>query len=125
PCVLALQVQYVMALSASKHLVLALVVCFKYVFNRTLHIKHTLRNVIDIAIQQHTETTYCVFNRDVFAFKTCELFRNLHWLAEEVFDLTRTAIEQFIVVSYFFYTENGDDVLQVLVTLEYLLYFTG
>ena len=59
-----------------------------------------------------------VFDLDVLALQTGELLADRERLREETLDLTRTRNGQLVVFRKLVETENGDDVLQVFVTLQ-------
>ena len=49
----------------------------------------------------------------------------MEWLGKESLDLSCTSNDDFIVVGKFFHTEDGDDILEFLVTLQNSLYAAG
>src|SRR5439155_1435827 len=76
------------------------------------------RNVVVLTFDDFTEAANGVFNLDVLAFEAGELSGYEHRLREELFDFPSARDGALVVVGKFFDTENGDDVLQVLIALQ-------
>src|SRR3989344_2278577 len=95
------------------------------IFDTAFHVKGLFILRIVLAVENFCKRANCVGERHVLAFLTGERLGNGHRLREEALNLPR-AIDQFLIfVGEFFDTENGDDVLQVLVALEYAAGFVG
>ena len=62
-----------------------------------------------------------LFDRAVTAFETSEIRGDMEWLGEEVTDASSSSNDGLIFITKFIDTENGDDVLELFVTLEKLL----
>src|SRR5580704_6768121 len=82
------------------------------------HVERLLWNIIVLALDDFLEAAHGVFDLDVFAFEAGELRGNEHGLRKEFFDTACAGDGALVFVGKFFDTENGDDVLQVLVALK-------
>ena len=68
------------------------------------------------------EASDSLLDRNVLALHTGELLRNAERLGEETLDLTRSCDCELIVVVEFVHTEDRNDILEFIVTLESSLY---
>ena len=66
-----------------------------------------------------------VFQLNVHAWSTGESFGNMERLGEETLDLPCPGDDQFIIFGKLIHTENGDDILQILIALQNILNRTG
>src|SRR2546422_4179608 len=78
-----------------------------------------------LAFDDLLETPNRLGDRHVLAVETGELLRDEEWLRQEPLNLARARDRQSILFRQLVDAENRDDVLQVLVALENLLYLTG
>src|SRR5690554_984274 len=85
------------------------------------HVERLLRQVIILTVQNAVETTDGFLQGHVFTRRTGEYFRNEERLRQEALDLTRTGYGLLVFFRQFVHTQNRDDVLQLLVTLQGLL----
>src|ERR1700730_8901169 len=86
--------------------------------NRAHHVKSLLRNIVVLAFHNFLEAPNRVFDLHVFPFQPGKLRSYEHRLRKEFFDFAGARYGALIVVGKFFNTENGDDVLQILVALQ-------
>src|SRR6266852_160140 len=89
------------------------------------HVEGLLRNFVVLAFDDFLEAAHSVFDLDVLAFEAGELRGDVHRLREEFFNAARARHGALVFIGQFFDTENGDDVLEVLVTLEDGLHAAG
>src|SRR5271154_1476561 len=82
------------------------------------HVEGLLRNFIVLAFNDFLEAAHGVFDLDVFAFQARELRGNEHGLRKEFLDAACACNGALVFIGKFFDTENGDDVLQIFVTLK-------
>lgn len=87
------------------------VVTRHHIVHRARHVEHAFGDVIDFAIEDHTEAIDRILDADVASLASGELRGDEHRLTEEHFDFPRPCDEQFIVVWEFLDTENRDNVL--------------
>src|SRR5215471_3622375 len=93
--------------------------------DRALHIEITFRHVIVFAVQNFLESTNCVGNRYLFAFTTSEDLRHTKRLTEKTLNFARSKYRHLILRREFVHSENGNNILQIFVTLQYFLDTTG
>src|SRR5450432_1957122 len=87
-------------------------------FDGAHHVKGLLGNIVIFAFDDFLEAAHGVFDLHVFAFEAGELRGDEHRLRQELFDLAGAGHRALVVVGKLFDTENGDDVLQILVALQ-------
>ena len=78
-----------------------------------------------LACKDFLEASDGFLQRNVSAGGAGELFSYEERLRQESLDLSCTSNDDFIVVGKFFHTEDGDDILEFLVTLQNSLYAAG
>lgn len=61
----------------------------------------------------------------VFTRSTRENFSNMERLAQETLDFTCTSNSQLIIFTKLIHSQNGNDILKILVVLKYFLYTTS
>src|SRR5690606_18762591 len=64
-------------------------------------------------------------DRHILAWAASELLRHRKRLREEALDLAGAADDQLVLVRKLLDTENGDDILQVLVALQHTLHLAS
>ena len=69
------------------------------------------------ALENLFKPSHRLCNRDVLAFVPRENFRDVKRLAEEALDFTRAINGQLILRRKFIHAEDGDNILQILVSL--------
>ena len=104
-------------------------VCSRHILGLLLHIldgtdvkERTLRILIHLTIDDRLEALDGISERYISARDTGELLTDEERLAQEVTDLTCTVYGHLILLGQLFHTEDGDDILQLLVLLEDLQY---
>src|SRR4029453_17050827 len=86
-----------------------------------LHVEVPLWNFIVLAIENFFEAADGLSNRDVLAGSSSEDFRHMKWLAKEALNLARAKDSQLVVGRQLVHSQDGDDVLQILIALQDLL----
>src|SRR5215472_13596138 len=90
----------------------------QHFFDGTDHVERLLRNLIVLAFDDLLEAPHGVFDLYVLALEAGELCRHEHWLRKELLDAPRARDRPLVFVGKFFNSEDGDNVLQVLVALQ-------
>src|SRR3989344_3350103 len=85
------------------------------------HVKSGFRFVVVLALQNFFKRADGLLHRHVHARNAGKQFRHVHRLGEEALYLARAVHQRFVLVGQLLDTEDGDDILQVFVTLEHLL----
>ena len=78
-----------------------------------------------LAIKNFFEALHRLLDRNVLAFAAGENFRDVKRLTEEPLNLARAIDGQLVVRTQFVHSEDGDDVLQIFVTLQNFLHAAG
>src|SRR4029079_15010976 len=97
---------------------LALLDCL---FDRADHVEGGLGQMIVLAVAETLESFDGVLKIDEFSGRAREHFGDVERLRQEALDFACASDSQFVVFGQFIHAQNGDDVLQRLVTLENLL----
>src|SRR5688572_24897006 len=87
----------------------------------TFHVEGLLTFVVVFAVQNFPKTSNSVFQGYVSARNAAEDFGHMERLGEEALDAARPRYSLLICIAEFFHTQNGDDILQVFVALQYPL----
>src|SRR5688500_5315214 len=87
-------------------------------FDGSHHVKSLLRKIIMLTVDNLAETSDGVFQFHVLSFQTGKLGRNEERLREEALNLARARNNQLVFVGELVQTENGNDVLEILVALQ-------
>ena len=77
-----------------------------------------------LAFDDLLEATDGLLDRHIAALETCKLLGYAEGLGHEALYLTSTGYDELILVRELVHTQDGDDVLQLLVTLQDLLNLT-
>src|SRR5690606_37314833 len=96
-----------------------------HVVEAALEVEVLLGDLVAAAREDLLERRDVVLEGDVLALETRELLGDEEGLAEEALDLAGTVDRGAIVLRELVHTEDGDDVLEVLVALERLLDAAG
>src|SRR5690242_11357660 len=75
-----------------------------------------------LSIENLFEGTDGVGERNIFSWCTRELFSHEERLRQELLDLTCASDSLLVVVTQLIHTKNGDDVLQILISLQHFLH---
>src|SRR5690554_4012258 len=89
------------------------------------HVERGFGQVVVLAVHHGLERAYGVFHLDELARDVGEDFGDVERLAEEALNLARAGDDQLILFRQFVHAQDGDDVLQRLVTLQRLLDAAG
>ena len=81
--------------------------------------------LIALAVQNHTESAQSLLQRNIASRHTGKLLCHREALGQETLNLTGTVYCQLILLGQLVHTHDGDDILQLLITLQHLLYRTG
>ena len=75
--------------------------------------------------KQYLEAANVLLQFHIFSWGTSEDFSDMERLAQESLDLTGTGNSQFIIFTKLIHSQNGNDILKILVVLKNLLYTTS
>jgi len=75
-----------------------------------------------LAFNDFFEALYSVGDLHVAAGGAGELLGDMEWLRQEALDLASPRDREFLLLAQLVHAENGDDVLQIFVSLQRLLY---
>src|ERR1700722_5175614 len=89
-----------------------------YFFDGADHVESLLRQIVVLAFYDFLEAAHGVFDLHILPGEASELLGHEHGLGKEFFDFARARDGLLVVVGKFFDAQNGDDVLQFLVTLQ-------
>ena len=89
------------------------------------HVKGTFTFPVVLAVENFGETTDGVYKRDVFTFAAGELFGYKEGLGKKPLKLTGAGDYEFVFITKFIYSKDGDDVLKVFISLEDFFNSTG
>src|SRR3989338_3179443 len=92
-----------------------------YVINVSFHIKCLLRHIIVLANQNFTKTSDSFFAFYIGPLHAGKLFGDKEWLAQKLLNFSRTLNGEFVDIGQFFHAENGNNILQIFISLQYLL----
>src|SRR5215813_2051306 len=98
---------------------------FQNFVDRTFHIESLLRHVVVLAFNDLLEAAHRILNLDVASCVTGELFGHVEWLRQELLDFPGASYSDLIVFGKLVDSQNGDDVLQIFITLQDSLYSLG
>src|SRR4029077_8569514 len=98
---------------------------FDDLINAAFHVKRLLRNVIVLAFQHLAEAAHRVCNLHIASLQAGKLLGNVKRLREELLNFARARHDYFLVFAEFIDTQNGNDVLQVIISLQNFLYALG
>jgi hypothetical protein len=90
-----------------------------------LHIEVAFRDVVELAVEDHLESAHRVLDRDILAGGAGEDLGNVERLGKETLDLAGAIDGEFVLGGELIQTQNRDDVLEILVTLENALHLAG
>src|SRR6476659_2720634 len=91
-------------------------------FNRAFHVEVLFGNFIMFAFQDFFKTTDRIGDRNVFPFRASKHFSDVERLTKEALNLTSAHNRELVLWTQFVHPEDGDDVLQVAVTLQHSLH---
>src|SRR5690606_26752536 len=94
---------------------------FQRFVDGTNHVEGLFRKAVVVTVQNALEATDGFLQRHVFARCAGEDFGHEERLGQEPLDLTRPVYGHLVVFRQFVHTEDRDDVLQFLVTLQHAL----
>src|SRR6185437_6285768 len=94
---------------------------FQHFLNGTFHIEGLLGDFVVLAFDDFLEAAHSVRNFHVAALTAGKLFGHVERLREKLLHLARSSDGHFVIFAQLFNTENGNDVLQILVALQYSL----
>src|SRR5260370_16653346 len=92
-----------------------------YFVDRALHVESLLRNVVILPFHNAAETLHRVGDLHIASGSAGELLGHKERLRQELLDLSRASDRHFLILAKFVDTQNGDDVLQIFVSLQRLL----
>src|SRR5690606_1648743 len=95
---------------------------FDHVFDGSFQVESSFGIFIHFAVHNHVETTYGVFDVYHHAGNPGKLLCYVEWLGKEALHAACTLNDQFVFLGKFIHTQNGDDILKFLVTLQDFLY---
>ena len=98
---------------------------FEGFINVPYHVEGLFRHVIAFPGEDFLKAGNGVLQGHIAARLACKLFSNSKRLAQETLDLTGPGDCQLIFFRQFVDTEDGDDILKVVILLQDFLYFTG
>ena len=75
-----------------------------------------------LTLQDFLEAAHRIGHRDLLALAPGEHLRHAEWLAQEALDLAGTQHRELVLRRKLVHSENRDDVLEILVALQDLLY---
>src|SRR5690606_24904326 len=87
-------------------------------FDRADHIECLFGHVVALAVEYLAEALDRVFDLNILALEARELLADRERLREESLDAACTRNGELVVLAQFVEAENGDDVLQILITLQ-------
>src|SRR5262245_53934339 len=90
----------------------------EHFFDGPLHVESLLGNFIVFALGDFTEALARIRQLHVFPGESGELLGHVERLREEPLNLARARHRQLVFIGEFVDTQDGDDVLQVLITLQ-------
>src|SRR3989338_8960811 len=93
------------------------VMCIDFV-NASFHIKILFWHIVMLAFQNFRKTLNCVFKFDKLSFNSRKSFGNIKWLTHKPLYFSRPADHFFVVFRQFFHSQNGNNVLQIFVSLQ-------
>src|SRR5690606_18801571 len=93
-------------------------------FDGADHVERLLGQIVVVAGENAFEAADRVLQRNVLAGRAGEDFGNVERLRQETFDFPRAVYRLLVFFREFIHAEDGDDVFQFLVTLQYGLYAT-
>src|SRR5579883_3472216 len=89
------------------------------------HVEERLRHLIELAIKNLAEAANRLFQRHVLAFASGERLGHREGLREETLNLAGARHRQLVLVREFVDAQDGNDILQVFVSLKHLLHAAG
>src|ERR1700733_10847230 len=95
---------------------------FQYFLDGALHVKSLLGDVIVFAFDDGFETLHCVGDFDVASCGPGELLGDVEGLRQEALNFSCARHSEFLIFAELVDAENRDDILQVFISLESLLY---
>src|SRR5262249_61608212 len=90
-----------------------------------LHIEIAFRNVVVLSLENLLESFHGTFHRHLLAFAARKNLRNAKRLAQETLNLPRAKYRHLVFAWQFIHSKNGNDVLQIFVTLKHPLHSTS
>src|SRR6266403_4826325 len=87
-----------------------------------LHVEVPFRHRVVLTLQDFLEAAHRIGHRDLLALAPGEHLRHAEWLAQEALDLAGTQHRELVLRRKLVHSENRDDVLEILVALQDLLY---
>mmetsp|Transcript_14100 Transcript_14100/g.38107 ORF Transcript_14100/g.38107 Transcript_14100/m.38107 type:complete len:413 (-) Transcript_14100:656-1894(-) len=112
-------------LLAAGHILDQLVSLGNHLIDATNHVKCHLWQVIVLALNHTLEASNGCLDVHVLSGRASEHLSDLEGLRQEALHLAGAAHSQLILLTQLIHTQNGNDILQVLVVLQDLLHTTG
>mmetsp|Transcript_20599 Transcript_20599/g.62033 ORF Transcript_20599/g.62033 Transcript_20599/m.62033 type:complete len:405 (+) Transcript_20599:112-1326(+) len=107
------------------HLASHLVSLLNHLVDVTNHVEGHLREVVVLAVQHTLEARDGVLDVHVLAGRASEDLSDVEGLRQEALDLAGAGDGQLVLLGQLIHTQDGDDILQVLVVLQDALHGTG
>ena len=86
--------------------------------------KCILRILVHLTIYDGLEALDSLLYRHIDTLDTCEVLGYVEWLSEELLDFSCSVYKHLVLICQLLHTEDCDDILQLLVLLENLLYLS-
>src|ERR1700676_1110780 len=109
------------AIRSSRRFGRELLALFDRLFDGADHVERRLRQLIVLALAKPAEALDGVGEVDELAGRSGEDFGDMERLRQETLDLARARHRDLVLFGQLVHAENGDDILQRLVTLQHLL----
>src|SRR5579884_2985722 len=93
-----------------------------HVVNSAGHVEVLLGDIVHVAVENLAEASDCLAQRHEYPGPSREHFGHEHRLGQEPLNLSRARNSQFVFVTQLFDAKNGDNILEVLVSLQYSLH---
>ena len=90
-------------------------------FDAAFHVEIPFGNIVVFALENFFEPPDRIGYRNLFALSAGKYFRDAERLAQEALDLAGAEHGELVFGRKFIHTEDGDDVLEVLISLEHAL----
>ncbi|KAH3670907.1 hypothetical protein OGAPHI_000618 [Ogataea philodendri] len=91
------------------------------IFNTTNHVECVFRQVVVLSFQDSLERSNSVLQSDQSTLNTSENLSNGKWLRQESLDLSSSLNSQLVLFRQLIHTQNSNDILERLVSLQGLL----
>mgnify|MGYP006872938123 CR=1 FL=1 len=97
----------------------------KHIVNASRVEEVALRNIVMLTFQNLAEAADGFGNRNILSFHSCKLPCNEEGLGKESLYLSRTGYHQLILLGKLIHTQDSNDILQLVITLQQLLHTSG